>query len=68
MGLCARMIGRGDQCEVSRSAVILSVLLSPLCGGALVLILALGLTFVVALVEAWQKRRLLGVLDKGLWF
>ena len=68
LGLSARVIYRGGQRGVGRSAAILSVLLSPLCGGALVLILALGLTFVVALVEARQKRCLLGVLDKGPWF
>ena len=68
LGLSARVIYHGGQRGVGRSAVILSVLLSPLCGGALILILALGLTFVVALVEARQKRRLLGVLDKGPWF
>ena len=68
LGLRAWVIGRGDRRGVSRSAAILSVLFSPLRGGALVLILALGLTFVVAPVEARQKRRLLGVLDKGPWF
>ena len=44
LGLRARMIGRGDRREVSRLAVIISVLFPPLRGGALVLILALGLT------------------------
>ena len=68
LGLSARVIRRGDQLGVGRSAAILSVLFSLLRGGALVLILALGLTFVAALVEARQKRRLLGVLDKGPWF
>jgi len=68
LGLRARMIGCGDRREVSRLAAIVSVLFSPLCGGALVLIVAPGLTFVVAPVEAWQKRCLLGVLDKGPWF
>ena len=53
LGLSAHVICRGGQHGVGRSAVILSVLLSPLRGGALVLILALGLTFVAALVEAW---------------
>ena len=66
-GLCARVIGRGDRHEVSRLAAILSVLFSPLRGGALVLILASGLTFVADPVEARQKRHLLGVLDKGPW-
>jgi len=68
LGLRARVISHGDQHGVGRSAAILSVLLSPLCGGAFVLILALGLAFVAAPVEARQKRRLLGVLDKGPWF
>ena len=68
LGLSARVICCGDQRGVGRLSVILFVLLSPLCGGAFVLILALGLAFVAALVEAWQKRRLLGVLDKGPWF
>ena len=52
LGLSARVIRRGDQRRVGRSAAILSVLFSPLRGGALVLILALGLTFAVASVEA----------------
>ena len=52
LGLRAQVIGRGDRRGVSRSAAILSVLFSPLCGGVLVLILALGLTFVVASVGA----------------
>ena len=53
LGLCACVIGRGDRREVSRLATILSILFSPLRGGALVLILALGLTFVVASIGAW---------------
>ena len=52
LGLSAHVICRGDQHGVGRSAAILSVLFSPLCGGALVLILALGLTFVVASIGA----------------
>ena len=52
LGLSARVIRRGDQRGVGQSATILSVLFSPLCGGALVLILALGLTFVVASIGA----------------
>ena len=52
LGLRARVIGRGDRREVSRLAAILFVLFSPLRGGALILILALGLTFVVASVGA----------------
>ena len=68
LGLSARVICRGGQRGVGRLAAILSVLFSPLRGGALVLILAPGLTFIAAPVEARQKRRLLGVLDKGPWF
>ena len=68
LGLRARVIVRGDRRGVGRSAVILSILFSPLHGGALILILVLGLTFVAVPVEAQRKRRLLGVLDKGPWF
>ena len=52
LGLSARVIRHGDQRRVGRSAAILSILFSPLRGGALVLILVLGLTFAVASVEA----------------
>ena len=52
LGLRAHVIGCGDRHKVSRLAAILSVLFSPLRGGALVLILAFGLSFAVALVEA----------------
>ena len=65
LGLRAQVIGHGDRRGVSRLAAILSVLFSPLRGGALVLILASGLTFVADPVEARQKRHLLGLLDKG---
>ena len=51
LGLRARVIGRGDRREVGRLVVILSVLFSPLRGGALVLILALGVTFAMASVR-----------------
>ena len=51
-GLCACVIGRGDRREVGQLAAIVSVLFSPLRGGALVLILAPGLTFVTVPVEA----------------
>ena len=67
LGLRARMISRGDQRGVGRSAAILSVLFPPLCGGAFVLILALGLAFAPASVGAWQERCLMEVLDKGSW-
>ena len=65
LGLRARMISHGVQRGVGRLAVILFVLFPPLRGGALVLILALGLTFAPASVGARWERRLLEVLDKG---
>ena len=68
LGPHARVISRGIQRGVCRLAVIISVLFPPLRGGALILILVLRLAFVAAPVEARQKRRLLGVLDKGPWF
>ena len=51
LGLLPRAISRGDQCGVVRSASIFFVLLAPLCGGALILVHALGLAFVPASVE-----------------
>ena len=65
LGLRARMISRGDQHGVGQSAAILSVLFPPLRGGALVLILALGLALASASIGARRGRRLLEVLDKG---
>ena len=67
LGLCAHMINRGDQRRVGQSATILSVLFPPLRGGALVLILVLGLAFASASVGALWERRSLDALDKGLW-
>ena len=51
LGLLARVISRGDQRGVGRSAMIFFVLFAPLRGGALVLILMLGLAFVMASVK-----------------
>ena len=51
LGLLARTIGCGDQSWVCRLAPILFVLLAPLCGGALILILALGLAPVLTVAE-----------------
>jgi len=48
LGLRAQVISRGDRRGVSRSVAIISILFFPQHGGALVLILALGLTFAVA--------------------
>ena len=50
LGLLARVISHGDQHGVDRSAVIFSVLFPLLRGGALVLILVLGLAFSLASV------------------
>ena len=61
------MISRGNQRGVGWLVAILSILFPPLSGGALVLILALGLSFAVASVEAWWERRLLEVLGEGRW-
>ena len=51
LGLLARVISRGDQHRVGQSTTIFLVLFAPLRGGALVLILALGLAFVLASIE-----------------
>ena len=51
MGLLVRAISCGDQHGVGRSTPIILVLFAPLHGGALVLILALGLAFVPASIE-----------------
>ena len=67
LGLLARVISRGDQRGVGRSVAIFSVLFPPLCGGALVLILALGLAFALASVGALRERRSLDASDKGPW-
>ena len=67
LGLTARVICRDGQCRVGRSAAILFVLLCPLCGGAFVLILALGLAFASAFVGARRERRSLDALVKGPW-
>ena len=62
LGLLARTIGRGNHCGVGRSAPILLVLFAPLCGGALVLVFALGL----ALVPATTKDRSDRLLTRGV--
>ena len=67
LGLLARVISHGDQCGVGQSTVIFSILFPLLCGGALVLILALGLAFASASVGALRGWRSLDVLDKGPW-
>ena len=65
LGLLARTIGRDDQSEVGRSTPILLVLLAPLHGGALVLVLVLGLALVPASVEDRSDRLLAGGMVRG---
>ena len=59
------MISRGDQCKVGRSATIFLVLFALLCRGALVLILALGLDFVLASIEDRSNHLLVGGMVRG---
>lgn len=65
LGLHARVISYGDQCGVVRSAPILFVLLTPLCGGAVVLVPVLGLAFVPASVEDRSDYLLTGGVVSG---
>jgi len=65
LGLLARTIDHGDQRGVGRSATILLVLFAPLRGGALILILALGLALVLALVKDRSDRLLAGGVVRG---
>ena len=67
LGLLVRVISRGDQRRVSRSATIFFVLFAPLRGGALLLILVLGLAFALATVEALREWRSQDVSAKGPW-
>ena len=59
LGLLAHTVGHGDQSQVGRSVQILLVLLAPLRGGALVLVLALGLDFVLVSIEDRSDRLLI---------
>ena len=65
LGLFARAVSCGDQCGVIRSAPVLFVLPTPLCGGALVLVNVLGLAFVPASVEDRFDRLLTGGMVCG---
>ena len=65
LGLLARVIDRGDQHGVGRSALILLVLFAPLRGGALVLVLALGFALVLASVEDRSDCLLTGSMVSG---
>ena len=65
LGLLARTIGRGDQSGVGQSVPILLVLLAPLRGGALVLVLVLGLALVLPSAEDYSDRLLTGGVVHG---
>ena len=65
LGLLAHAVSCGDQRNVVRSALVLFVLLAPLCGGALVLVHALGLAFVPITVEDCSDRFLAGGVVSG---
>ena len=60
LGLLAHVINQGDQRRVGRSVSILLVLFTPLCGGALILILALGFALVSASVKDRSDHLLIG--------
>ena len=65
LGLLAHVIGRGEQCVVGRLASILLVLFAPLCGGAHVLVLALGLALVLASTKDRSNHLLAGGVVHG---
>ena len=65
LGLLARVISHGDQRGVGRSTPIVLVLFAPLRGGALILILALGLAFIPASTEYRSDRLLAGGMVRG---
>ena len=65
LGLLAHAISYGDQRGVVRSAPILFVLFAPLHGGALVLVLALGLAFVSASIKDRLNCLLAGGVVRG---
>ena len=65
LGLLARTIGCGDQSWVGRSAPILLVLLTFLCGGALALVLALGLALFPATTKDRSDHLLAGGVVRG---
>ena len=65
LGLLARVVGHGDQSWVGRSTPILFVLLALLCGGALALVLMLGLAPVPTAAEDRPNRLLAGGMVCG---
>ena len=58
LGLLARAISCSNQSWVGRSMLILLVLLTPLCGGAVTLVLVLGLAPVPAAAKDHSDRLL----------
>ena len=65
LGLLDRAMSRSDQRGIVRSALILFVLIAPLCGGALFLVRALGLAFVPATIEDCSDHLLTGGVVSG---
>ena len=65
LGLLDHVVGRGNQSWVGRSVPILLVLLAHLCGGALALVLALGLASVPITAEGHLDRLLTGGVVRG---
>jgi len=65
LGLLAHVISRGDQCGVGQSTPILLVLFAPLCGGALILVLALGLALVPTSTKDRSNCLLIGGVVHG---
>ena len=65
LGLLACTIGHDDQSKVGRSASILLVLFVPLHGGALILVLTLGLALVLASTKDHSDRLLAGGVVHG---
>ena len=65
LGLLARMIGHGDQSGVGQSTSIPLILFAPLHGGALVLVLALGLALAPASTKDRSDRLLAGGMVRG---
>ena len=65
LGLHAHTIGHGEQSGVGRSAPIILILFAPLRGGALVLVLALGLALVPASTKDHSDRLLTRGVVRG---
>jgi len=65
LGLLAHAVGHGNQSWVGRSALILLILLALLCGGALALVLALGLAPISTTAEDCPNCLLAGGVVHG---